>query len=61
MSSGWIAHQSPIATLVTNRDFRKFVEMAGYVTFAEIAPDPKDYPGQLKLGTGCRPFSGSRH
>jgi formylglycine-generating enzyme required for sulfatase activity len=30
---------------VTNREFRHFVEVTGYVTFAEIAPDPKDYPG----------------
>jgi formylglycine-generating enzyme required for sulfatase activity len=34
-------------TPVTNRDFRRFVEATGYVTFAEIAPDPKDYPGAL--------------
>ena len=34
-------------TLVTNREFRKFVNATGYVTFAEIAPDPKDYPGAL--------------
>jgi formylglycine-generating enzyme len=34
-------------TPVTNRDFRKFVEATDYVTFAEIAPDPKDYPGAL--------------
>src|SRR5262245_33842611 len=32
---------------VTNRDFRRFVEATGYVTFAEIPPDPKDYPGAL--------------
>src|SRR6516162_9321121 len=32
---------------VTNRDFLKFVKATGYVTFAEIAPDPKDYPGAL--------------
>jgi sulfatase modifying factor 1 len=32
---------------VTNRQFRKFVEATGYVTFPEIAPDPKDYPGAL--------------
>jgi sulfatase modifying factor 1 len=32
---------------VTNRDFRRFVEATGYVTFSEIAPDPKDYPGAL--------------
>jgi formylglycine-generating enzyme len=30
---------------VTNRQFAAFVEATGYRTFAEIAPDPKDYPG----------------
>lgn len=35
------------AAPVTNRQFRAFVEATGYVTFAEIAPDPKDYPGAL--------------
>ncbi|PDT17913.1 gliding motility-associated lipoprotein GldK [Rhizobium sp. J15] len=34
-------------TPVTNRQFREFVEATGYVTFAEIAPDPRDYPGAL--------------
>jgi formylglycine-generating enzyme len=34
-------------TPVTNRDFRKFVNATDYVTVAEIAPDPKDYPGAL--------------
>src|SRR5215204_871637 len=34
-------------TPVSNREFRKFVEATGYVTFAEIAPDPNDYPGAL--------------
>ena len=34
-------------TPVTNREFRKFVNETGHVTFAEIAPDPKDYPGAL--------------
>jgi sulfatase modifying factor 1 len=34
-------------TPVTNRVFRAFVEATGYVTFAEIAPDPGHYPGAL--------------
>jgi formylglycine-generating enzyme required for sulfatase activity len=34
-------------TPVTNRQFRKFVNETGYITFAEMAPDPKDYPGAL--------------
>jgi formylglycine-generating enzyme len=34
-------------TPVTNRRFREFVEATGYVTFAEIAPKPEDYPGAL--------------
>jgi formylglycine-generating enzyme len=34
-------------TPVTNRQFREFVEATGYVTFAELTPDPKDYPGAL--------------
>jgi formylglycine-generating enzyme required for sulfatase activity len=34
-------------TPVTNREFRRFVNATGHVTFAEIAPDPKDYPGAL--------------
>jgi formylglycine-generating enzyme required for sulfatase activity len=32
-------------TPVTNRQFGAFVRATGYVTFAEHAPDPKDYPG----------------
>ena len=32
---------------VTNREFRKFVNATRYVTFAEIAPEAKDYPGAL--------------
>src|SRR4051794_23030157 len=32
---------------VTNREFRNFVRSTGYVTVAEIPPDPKDYPGAL--------------
>jgi formylglycine-generating enzyme len=34
-------------TLVTNRQFCKFVNATGHVTFAEIPPDPNDYPGAL--------------
>ena len=34
-------------TPVTNREFSRFVEETGHVTVAEIAPDPKDYPGLL--------------
>ena len=32
-------------TPVTNAEFARFVDETGYVTFAEIAPDPRDYPG----------------
>ncbi|HWK65962.1 MAG TPA: formylglycine-generating enzyme family protein [Rhizobiaceae bacterium] len=34
-------------TPVTNRQFRRFIEATGHVTFAEIPPDPADYPGAL--------------
>ena len=34
-------------TPVTNAQFAAFVAATGYVTVAEIAPDPKDYPGIL--------------
>ncbi|MFD1786203.1 formylglycine-generating enzyme family protein [Sphingomonas floccifaciens] len=32
-------------TPVTNRDFARFVAETGHVTMAEVAPDPRDYPG----------------
>ena len=34
-------------TPVTNAEFARFVKATGHVTFAEIPPDPKDYPGAL--------------
>ena len=34
-------------TPVTNRQFAAFVRATGHKTLAEIAPDPKDYPGAL--------------
>jgi formylglycine-generating enzyme len=34
-------------TPVTNAEFRRFVKETGHVTFAEIPPNPKDYPGAL--------------
>jgi formylglycine-generating enzyme len=35
------------STPITNRQFREFIEATGHVTYAEIPPDPKDYPGAL--------------
>ena len=34
-------------TPVTNAQFRRFVECTRHVTYAEIPPDPNDYPGAL--------------
>jgi formylglycine-generating enzyme required for sulfatase activity len=34
-------------TPVTNERFARFVEATGHVTFAEIPPNPDDYPGAL--------------
>src|SRR5437763_15633440 len=50
-------------TPVTNRQFKEFVKATGYVTFAEIPPDPKDYPGALPdmLYAGSLVFSPPSH
>ncbi len=50
-------------TPVTNREFRRFVDATGYVTFAEIPPDPKDYPGALPhmLKAGSLVFTPPKH
>jgi formylglycine-generating enzyme required for sulfatase activity len=50
-------------TPVTNRDFRKFVNATGHVTFAEIRPQAKDYPGALPhmLKAGSLVFTPPRH
>jgi len=50
-------------TPVTNRQFREFVGATGHVTFAEIAPDPKDYPGALPhmLRAGSLVFNPPKH
>ena len=40
-------------TPVTNRQFKAFVRATGHVTSAQIAPDPKEYPGALP--TCCMP------
>jgi hypothetical protein len=48
---------------VTNCEFRKFVNATRYVTFAEIAPDAKDYPGALPhmLKAGSIVFTPPKH
>jgi formylglycine-generating enzyme len=48
---------------VTNREFRRFVEATGHVTFAEQVPDPKDYPGALPdmLRAGSLVFNPPSH
>src|SRR5262249_42182297 len=50
-------------TPVTNNQFRKFVNATNYVTFAEIKPDPNDYPGALPrmLKAGSLIFSPAKH
>jgi formylglycine-generating enzyme required for sulfatase activity len=50
-------------TPVTNREFGKFVNATDYVTFAEIPPDQKDYPGALPhmLKAGSLVFDPPNH
>jgi sulfatase modifying factor 1 len=50
-------------TPVTNRQFAAFVASTGYVSYAEIPPDPKDYPGALPhmLKAGSLVFSPPNH
>src|ERR1044072_8847217 len=50
-------------TPVTNREFRKFVNATHHVTFAEIKPDAKDYPGALPhmLKAGSLVFTPPKH
>ncbi len=50
-------------TPVTNREFRNFIDATGYVTFAEVAPDPKNYPGALPhmLKAGSLIFAPPKH
>ena len=48
-------------TPVTNRQFKEFVRATGHVTFAEVAPDPANYPDALPHlifeGLPCRAMS----
>jgi formylglycine-generating enzyme len=48
---------------VTNRDFRKFVNATGHLTFAEIKPDAADYPDALPrmLKAGSLVFTPPKH
>jgi len=50
-------------TPVTNRQFKEFVRATGHITFAEIPPDPKDYPGALPdmLFAGSLVFTPPKH
>jgi sulfatase modifying factor 1 len=48
---------------ITNREFRKFINATGYVTFAESAPDPRNYPGALPhmIKAGSLVFAPPKH
>ena len=48
---------------ITNRQFKDFVRATGHRTFAEIAPDPKNYPGALPhmLHAGSLVFTPPSH
>jgi formylglycine-generating enzyme required for sulfatase activity len=50
-------------TPVTNRQFKQFVAATGYLTVAEIAPEPKDYPDALPhmLKPGSLVFTAPKH
>src|SRR5215208_2662890 len=50
-------------TPVTNRQFKNFVRATGHVTFAEIVPNPADYPGALPhmIYAGSLTFTPPRH
>jgi formylglycine-generating enzyme required for sulfatase activity len=51
------------ATPVTNLQFAAFTAATGYVTYAEIPPDPSDYPGALPhmLKAGSLVFTPPAH
>ena len=51
------------STPVTNRQFRKFANETGYITFAEMRPEPADYPGAMPhmLKAGSLVFSPPNH
>src|SRR5215510_13292902 len=55
---GWIDAQP-----VTNRQFQEFVNATRHITFAEIPPDPDDYPGTLPhmLFAGSLVFTPPKH
>ena len=48
---------------VTNDQFARFVDATGYVTFAELPPDPADYPGAIPelLNPGSLVFTKPHH